>query len=273
VNSALAIIDYIAYIIGTGHSVRALPDIGHNHFLTGDIMKQNTAVETAVVETVDNGEALQAMTETLPDTGIVRIKADALIIEQAEVTTRLFVNDYFVAHPSGNILKHIISEACASSLWLAARRGNKAAKDATFPMFAGPGIAGRGLTNTLRDSALLASRATSAELAEKYSEVLRIARFAMSCSKMVSADKKVVDTIDDVFAAEEKAAEERKAKRAANDAAEKEALIAIENLAATKAKLVKFLNFTNEITEVNCKLTKSQIIETLLDLATAEQTI
>ena len=265
-NSALAIIDYIAYIIGTGHSVRALPDIGHNHFLTGDIMNvQSAAVESAAVN--------EAFVASLPDTSIARIKADALIIEQAEVTTRLFVNDFFAAHPGGDILKHIISEACNASLWLSARRGTKAAKDAAFPMFAGPGVPGRGLTNTLRDSALLASRAASSDLAEKYSEVLRIARFAMSCSKMVSADKKVVDTIDDVFAAEEKAAEERKAKRAANDKAEKEALIAIENLAATKAKLVKFLNFTNEITEVNCKLTKSQIIETLLDLATAEQTI
>jgi len=172
--------------------------------------QNNTAIDTTTTTAADittTAVLVETFVASLPDTGIVRIKADALIIEQAEVTTRLFVNDYFVAHPSGNILKHIISEACASSLWLAARRGNKAAKDATFPMFAGPGIAGRGLTNTLRDSALLASRATSAELAEKYSEVLRIARFAMSCSKMVSADKKVVDTIDDVFAAEEKAAE------------------------------------------------------------------
>ena len=229
------------------------------------------AVETAIIETVDNGEALQAMVASLPDTGIIRIKADSLIIEQAEVTTRLFVNDFFVAHPGGDILKHIISEACNANLWLAARRGTKAAKDAAYAQFAGPGVAGRGLTNTLRDAALLASRASSADLAEKYSEVLRIARFAMSCSKMVSTDKKTIDTVADVFAAEEKAAKERAEKRAANDAAEKEALIAVENLAATKAKLVRFLNFTNEVTDPSCKLTKAQIIEHLLDLATAEQ--
>ena len=230
-------------------------------------MEQNTAVETAVVETVDNGEALQAMVASLPDTGIIRIKADSLIIEQAEVTTRLFVNDFFVAHPGGDILKHIISEACNNSLWLAARRGTKAAKDAAFPQFAGPGVAGRGLTNTLRDAALLASRAASSDLAEKYSEVLRIARFAMSCSKMVSTDKKVVDTVADVFAAEEKAAADRAAKRAANDAAEKDALIAVENLAFMKAKVMDFLALTNEVTEKDCKLTKAQIVERLLAIA------
>jgi hypothetical protein len=251
-----------------------LPDIGHNHFLTGDIMNvQSAAVESAAVESaaVESAAVNEAFVASLPDTSIARIKADALIIEQAEVTTRLFVNDFFAAHPGGDILKHIISEACNASLWLSARRGTKAAKDAAFPMFAGPGVPGRGLTNTLRDSALLASRAASSDLAEKYSEVLRIARFAMSCSKMVSTDKKTVDTMADVFAAEEKAAEERKAKREANDKAEKDALIAVENLAATKAKLVKFLHFTNEVTDPSCKLTKAQIIEHLLDLATAEQ--
>jgi hypothetical protein len=203
------------------------------------------------------------------DINFVRISLDARDIEHAEMITRLFVNDFKALHPDGDIIKHIMSQAMDCNCWLAARRGTTAQKVALFASFAGPNGKPRGLTNTLRDAAILASQAPSAALAEKYSEVLRVARFANSCSKMISMDKKNnLHSADDVFQSEETKAAERAAARQEARTMEEQAMIDAANLAAMKDKVEEFLSFVNEVTEKDCKLTKAQIVEQLLTIAT-----
>jgi hypothetical protein len=203
------------------------------------------------------------------DISFSRIAFDSLAIENAEMVTRLFVNDFKAIHPDGNVIDHIVSEACQCNCWLAARRGTTAQKMALFASFAGPNGKPRGLTNTLRDAAILAAQAPTTALAEKYSEVLRIARFANSCSKMISTDKKsTLHSADDVFQSEETKAAERAAARNEARTLEEQSLMDAANLAAMKDKVEEFVAFVNTITEPDCKLTKAQIVEQLLTIAT-----
>jgi len=242
-------------------------------------------VQSSAVSTVDNSAVSAVIldaTVTTPlfspalsdklemyDIAFPRIARDSLDIEHAEMITRLFVNDFKAVHPDGNVIDHIVSEACQCNCWLAARRGTTAQKMTLFASFAGPNGKPRGLTNTLRDAAILAAQAPTTALAEKYSEVLRVARFANSCSKMISTDKKsTLHSADDVFQSEETKAAERAAARNEARTMEEQAMIDAANLANMKDKVEQFLSFVNTVTEPYCKLTKAQIVEQLLTIAT-----
>lgn len=234
-------------------------------------MEQNTAVETAVVETVDNGEALQAMTETLPDTSFERIEKDADVLQVATVTVKQYIADCAVAgvvHPAD----HIRSEAVSRGLWLAELRGKLESKLSRIGEIASPENKGMGYTNALAQLRSLVKtwENVNDEKHNLYSRLLKIANYANAVNKEMSCQKKDTD-VDGLKAKEEKKTSEREEKRQAEKtAAERIAASQIEADFSEQYHNKLFRRFEQiAILVGHCeRMTKNQIVSALIEALT-----